>query len=61
MRAIDTGRNFRDELLANTMIAQYLSASEIDVLLDPSRYTGLAGQMTDMVLGKHTDATTQAG
>ena len=38
-------------LLADPVVSAHLSAAEIDVLLDPARYSGLAARMVDDVLG----------
>jgi adenylosuccinate lyase len=50
MHAFNTRIPFREVLLADKTVAAHLSADDVDRLLDPSRYTGLAGQMVDGVL-----------
>jgi adenylosuccinate lyase len=50
MEAMRGGSSFREVLLADPRVNEYLGADEIEVLLDPGRYTGLASQMArDMV------------
>jgi 3-carboxy-cis,cis-muconate cycloisomerase len=49
-QAIDSGKSFRDVLAGETEISKYLSAGEIDSLLDPKNYTGAAQAMIDRVL-----------
>jgi len=52
MRAVEEGKPFRDLLLGNPRVAEHLSAGDLDRLLDPARYVGLAGDMTDAVLAR---------
>jgi len=54
LRAIEQGRPLRDELLADPAIAQHLSPDDMDRLLAPESYVGLAATFVDRVLG--TDA-----
>ena len=42
--------NFHDLLLAESEIAERLSAAEIEEALDPASYTGHAGEIVDRVL-----------
>jgi len=49
-QAIDSGKSFRDVLAAEKEISKYLSANDIDNLLDPKNYTGAAQAMIDRVL-----------
>jgi adenylosuccinate lyase len=50
MQAIDSERAFRDVLLAHPHAAPHLTAAQLDALLDPRQYTGLAGVFVDRVL-----------
>lgn len=50
MQAFEQGRPLREALLATPAIAAVLSAAEMDALLDPHNYTGLAGAFVDQVL-----------
>ena len=47
---------FRDKLLADPLVAENLSAKEIDTLMDPSTYTGLSGDICDKVLVSISEA-----
>lgn len=47
---IDSGKSFRDALIAEKEISQHLSAEDIIGLLDPANYTGAAQMMIDRVL-----------
>ena len=50
--AIDSGITFRQALLQNKEIMQSTTHDDLDHLLDPSHYTGTAGEMIDLVLKK---------
>jgi len=50
MRAIERDRPLRDELLEDSTVAAALSAVEVDELLRPESYLGLAAQFVDRVL-----------
>lgn len=50
MQAFEEKRQFRAMLLASPVVTANLSESEIDQLLDPTTYTGLAGQICDRVI-----------
>jgi 3-carboxy-cis,cis-muconate cycloisomerase len=50
MRAVDSGRPLRDELLNEPAIAAHLSPEQIDDLLRPESYLGLAPQFVDRAL-----------
>ncbi len=50
MHAFNHREPFREVLLRDAIVAAHLDAADIDRLLDPSHYTGLAGQMVDRVL-----------
>lgn len=50
MQAVDGDVPFREVLLRDPIVSRHLSPDEIDILLDPARYTGLAGVMVDLVL-----------
>ncbi len=52
MHAVNHAEPFREVLLRNAVVAQHLGAEEIDRLLDPTRYVGLAGAMVDAVLSR---------
>jgi 3-carboxy-cis,cis-muconate cycloisomerase len=48
--AIDSGKSFRDVLAGEKEISQYLSADQIDGLLDAKNYTGATQAMIDRVI-----------
>ncbi|HYF48192.1 MAG TPA: adenylosuccinate lyase [Planctomycetota bacterium] len=50
MRAVQSGKPLREELAAEPDVSKHLQMQEIDRLLDPASYTGLAAQMVDGVL-----------
>lgn len=50
MKAHDGRLPFRQTLQDHPLVATNLSAQEIDALLDPNRYTGLAGEYVDRVI-----------
>ena len=50
MEVFERGGEFREALLAHPLIAAKLTASDIDRMLDPHGYTGLAGFYVDRVL-----------
>jgi adenylosuccinate lyase len=50
MQAVEAGRPFRETLAENASVTQYLSTADIDRLLDPAAYTGLAAEFVDRVL-----------
>jgi len=50
--AIENGTTLKQELMKNEVIVGFLSEAEIDGLLDPLNYTGVAGGMIDRVLAK---------
>jgi adenylosuccinate lyase len=52
MRAVEQGELFGDVLLADARIAAHLTRDDVERLLDPTHYTGLAGQMVDLVVGQ---------
>jgi 3-carboxy-cis,cis-muconate cycloisomerase len=49
MGAVENQTPFRQALLAHPTVAEYLSPQEIERLLDPFHYTGLASQFVDRV------------
>ncbi len=49
-RAADGGRPFREELLAEPVLSERLSAEEIDAALDPAGYLGSTGAFIDRAL-----------
>ncbi|HZQ06103.1 MAG TPA: adenylosuccinate lyase [Anaerolineae bacterium] len=50
MRAFEQGRPFRTTLAEHPVVTAHLSAPEIEQLLNPRHYTGLAGQFVDQVV-----------
>lgn len=51
MKTIDKGTNFKRALMDDPRVTEHLSESEIDQILDPKAYIGLAPKITrDMVL-----------
>lgn len=54
MRAVETQRSFREVLAGDPLVRAHLSADDLDRLLDPTRYIGLAREMVDQVC--RTDA-----
>jgi adenylosuccinate lyase len=51
MAAFEQGQPLKQTLMAESAVTEHLSESEIDALLAPENYTGLAVQMVDRVLG----------
>ena len=49
-RAADGGKSFREELLAEPVLREQLSAEEIDAALDPAHYLGSVGEFVDRAL-----------
>jgi adenylosuccinate lyase len=54
MKAFEEGRPFADVLAADPRVAKHLTRPRIARLLDPARYTGLAGTFVDRVAGRHS-------
>lgn len=54
MDVFEKGGSFKEGLLANPLIAQHLDEQDIDDMLDPHAYTGLAGVFVDRVLATRT-------
>ncbi len=50
MAAFEGKGSFRDRLLGDPRISAVLSAAELDALLEPAAYTGLAGAFVDRVV-----------
>jgi len=50
MTAFEDDRPLKDLLMADAAVTDVLSEADIDALLDPAAYTGLAGEMVDRVL-----------
>lgn len=50
MAAFERKESFRDVLLRDARVAAAISPAELDRLLDPGRYTGLAGAFVDRVV-----------
>ncbi|MCS7059614.1 MAG: adenylosuccinate lyase [Anaerolineae bacterium] len=53
MRVVDHGIDFRRALADEEIVARHLSDSDIDRLLDPQRYIGLASEFVDRVLERY--------
>ncbi len=51
MLAFEQRRPLRDLLAADPRVTAYLSPSDLDAMLDPAAYTGLAGWFVDQVAG----------
>jgi 3-carboxy-cis,cis-muconate cycloisomerase len=49
-KCADGGMTLRDVLIADERIARHLSEAEIDAMLDPANYLGVAPQMVDQVV-----------
>ena len=54
-RAADGGKPFREELLAEPVLREHLSAWEIDAALDPAGYLGSAGPFIDRALERYCE------
>ena len=52
MTAFSQNRPLRDVLLADPRLRSYLAAEDLDALLDPRAYTGLASHFVDRVLAR---------
>jgi 3-carboxy-cis,cis-muconate cycloisomerase len=52
MAAVEQNRPLRELLLEDSRVTAHLSAAEVDALLRPDAYTGLAGQFVDRVAGQ---------
>jgi adenylosuccinate lyase len=52
MRSYEAGLPFQQVLLEHPEVSARLSKEEVDRLLDPAHYTGLAGQFVDRVLAE---------
>jgi adenylosuccinate lyase len=52
MEAHESGRHFKDVLLANPDVAKYLSEDDIVSLVDPDRYIGTAVEQVEAVVEK---------
>jgi adenylosuccinate lyase len=50
MDAIEARRPLREVLLEDPRVSAHLGPKELDDLLDPARYTGLAGRFVDRVV-----------
>jgi len=51
-RALDKGRTLREGLLDDAEVMKHLTTTDLDRLLEPANYLGVAGKMIDAVLGK---------
>jgi len=54
-RATDGGKPFREELLAEPVLRERLSAGEIDAALDPTCYLGSTGAFIDRALSLYRE------
>jgi 3-carboxy-cis,cis-muconate cycloisomerase len=54
-RVADSGKPFREELLAEPVLRERLSAEEIDAVLDPVGYLGSAGTFIDRALALYRE------
>jgi 3-carboxy-cis,cis-muconate cycloisomerase len=52
MLSFEQDRPLSEVLLENQEVKQYISEQELIELLDPARYTGLAGEMVDKVVAR---------
>lgn len=52
MEAHESGRHFKEVLLANADVAKYLNEQDIINLVDPDRYIGTAVEQVEAVVGK---------
>jgi len=52
MEAFEKGIPFKDVLLKDKRVLSNFDITEIDEILDPQNYTGLAGEFVDRVVGK---------
>jgi 3-carboxy-cis,cis-muconate cycloisomerase len=54
-RAADGGKPFREELLAEPVLRERLSAEEVDAALDPTYYLGSTGAFIDRALSLYRE------
>jgi adenylosuccinate lyase len=59
MKSVDEGRPFRQTLAEDPVMSQHLSVEDIERLIDPRQYTGLAGVFVDRVLAIHAYENTR--
>ncbi|MGA9886642.1 MAG: 3-carboxy-cis,cis-muconate cycloisomerase [Candidatus Acidiferrales bacterium] len=52
-QALESGRSLRDVLIEDKQVREHLAPADIDNLLDPKNYTGLAESMIERVLADH--------
>jgi adenylosuccinate lyase len=50
MEAFESARTMKDALLASDQVRAHFTGADIDALLSPDAYTGLAGHFVDEVL-----------
>ena len=50
MKAFEEGRSLKEVLLETQEVTQHISEAEIDRLLDPTNYLGIAPRFVDKVL-----------
>jgi 3-carboxy-cis,cis-muconate cycloisomerase len=51
-RAMDKGTMLLPELVADAEISKHLDAAQLDALVDPANYLGVAGKMVDRMAGR---------
>lgn len=56
MKAHDTGQHFKDILLETPDIARYLTAMDIETLVDPDKYIGTAVEQVEVLVAKLREA-----
>jgi 3-carboxy-cis,cis-muconate cycloisomerase len=54
-RTFESGRSLREELLAEPVLKEALSAQDMDAALDPARYLGSAGKFVDQALALYRE------
>lgn len=54
MKVFEEGGTFKDGLLADPLVAEHLTAEQIDAMLAPHAYTGMAGVFVDRVTAHAT-------
>jgi len=55
------GRPFREELLADPLVAAQLTAAEVDAALDPNAYLGSTPALIERALAAHRDRVARSG
>lgn len=52
MKAEEEGKGLKDALKANRMVMKYLSAKELEAVMDPDNYVGKAPEMVDRTIAR---------